>query len=66
MHNPKEEIPVHPETSSKYLIALQWNVGEVVGVQNAIALRPLPRLALAAAWCRATALRLYISGVQIG
>ena len=46
MHNLGKELPIHPETAPKYLLAVQWIIDEVVDVQNAVTLHPLPTLAL--------------------
>ena len=38
IHNPKEEFSAHPVTAPKYFVVVQWSIGEVVGVEHAVAL----------------------------
>jgi hypothetical protein len=38
----QKEFPTHPQTTAKYDIVVQWIVGEVVGVEHALAFHPLP------------------------
>src|SRR3954470_5413185 len=66
MHDLEEELPAHPETAAKHVLSMEWLVGEVVGVQHAIAIYPLSRLALHVTWRRTTALRLRHLYVQLG
>src|SRR3954470_24816313 len=66
MHDLEEELPAHPETAAEHVLSMEWLVGEVVGVQHAIALYPLSLLALHATWRRTTALRLRHLHVQLG
>src|SRR4051812_15363911 len=66
MHDLEEELPAHPKTAAKHVLSMEWLVGKVVGVQHAVALYPLSRLALSATWRRTTALRLRHLHVQLG
>ena len=44
IHNPKEKLSAHPITAPKCFVAVQWSVGEVVGVEHAIAFQTMPIL----------------------
>jgi hypothetical protein len=66
MHDLEEELPAHPETAAKHVLSMEWLVDEVVGVQHALALYPLSRLALPATWRRTTVLWLHHLHVQLG
>jgi hypothetical protein len=45
---------------------MQWIVGEVVGIEHAVALHSLPRLALPVTWCQPTTATNVRLGVQAG
>jgi hypothetical protein len=50
----------------KNIITVQWTIGEVVGVEYAVALHLLPRLALPVTWCRPTTTTNGLLRVQAG
>jgi hypothetical protein len=66
IHNFQEELSARPETTPKNSLTVQWTVGEVVGVEYALAPHSLPRLALPATWCRPTTATNGLLRVQAG
>ena len=46
LYDLEEELAVHPETASEHLRVLGGIIGEVVGVEDAVPLVPLPGLLL--------------------
>ena len=66
IHNPEKELSAHLITAPKYFLTVQWSIGEVVGVEQAIALHTMPLLALMAARHRATSPWLCIAREQAG
>ena len=66
IHNPEENLSAHPITVLKYFVAVQWSIGEVFGVEHAIAFQMMPVLCFQPSRRRATSLRLFIAREQAG
>ena len=62
--NPEEELSAHPITVPKCFVAVQWSVGEVVGVEHAVAFETMSVLCFHLPRRRATSPRLFIGSEQ--